>query len=73
MITEQWSGCELPPQFRYQVSHVSPLLKEQSNCFKFFKISEILVSEEGSYFSYYPCWILQVKNVLFGRYEQKYD
>ncbi len=35
-----------------------------SDCFRlFFKLSEILVSEESSYFSHYPLWILQLKNV----------
>ena len=41
----------------------------RSNCFKKnFKLSEILVSEESSYFSRYPWWILELKNVRFGRY-----
>ncbi len=34
----------------------------------FFKLSEILVSEESSYFSHYPWWILQQKNEPSGRY-----
>ena len=34
----------------------------------FFKLTEILLSQESSYFSRNPCQILQLKIVPFGRY-----
>ena len=51
-------------QMQVHSKHPSPIFQ------LFFKLLGILVSQESSYFSYNQWQILQLKTVLFGKYNE---